>query len=147
MTVNITGIFTPPTPETRDIAYLLVEYNNTTYTWCRFIPSGVNVGEYITSIEQQIYNEIDYKEAEWANLSLKTKTIIDMDGNKIVVDIDKEEIVKPDNPDYYALRRSEYPLIGDQLDAQWTGVSSDAYIDMQNKAEKVKQKYPKPPYI
>lgn len=147
MTVHMTGLFTPPAPESRDIAYLEVTHNGNVYNWSIFIPQGINVGEYIVSIEQRIYNEIDYKEAEWAALDPKTRTITDINGDEIVVDITKEEIVKPDDPDYYALRRTEYPALGDQLDAFWKGPDSIEYTNMQNKIQEVKLKYPKPPYI
>jgi hypothetical protein len=59
-----------------------------------------------------------------------------------VVDIDKSEIVRPDNPDYYALRRAEYPALGEQLDALWKG--GEAAAEMTSRIAEVKAKYPKP---
>jgi len=44
--------------------------------------------------------------------------------------------------DYMALRRNEYPPIGDQLDALWKG--GDAAAEMLAKVQAVKAKYPKP---
>jgi hypothetical protein len=67
-----------------------------------------------------------------------------MTGQPVEVLITKEEIVKPSIPDYYALRRSEYPSLGDQLDAVWKGLDSQAFIEMQAKIAAVKAKYPKP---
>jgi hypothetical protein len=58
------------------------------------------------------------------------------------VDIDKSEVVRPDNPDYYAKRRAEYPSLADQLDAMWKG--GEAAAEMTAKIAEVKAKYPKP---
>lgn len=44
--------------------------------------------------------------------------------------------------DYRELRKSEYPSIGDQLDALWKG--GDALSEMQDKIAAVKAKYKKP---
>jgi hypothetical protein len=51
--------------------------------------------------------------------------------------------------DYYNLRQSEYPYIGDQLDAMWKGLKSlsiqDAdFTNMLIQIENIKNKYPKP---
>ena len=43
---------------------------------------------------------------------------------------------------YIAKRQSEYPPIGDQLDALWKG--GDAAAEMLAKVQAVKTKYPKP---
>ena len=43
---------------------------------------------------------------------------------------------------YIAKRQSEYPPIGDQLDALWKG--GDAAAEMLVKVQAVKTKYPKP---
>ena len=43
---------------------------------------------------------------------------------------------------YIAKRASEYPSIGDQLDALWKG--GDAAAEMLAKVQAVKTKYPKP---
>jgi hypothetical protein len=47
------------------------------------------------------------------------------------------------NQDYAELRRSEYPPIGDQLDALWKGGA--VLEEMARKVAAVKEKYPKPP--
>ena len=65
-------------------------------------------------------------------------------NEEFVVDIEKNEVVKPDYPDYYALRREEYPSLGDQLDAFWKGSDSPEYELMMEKIAAVKAKYPKP---
>lgn len=148
MTVELKGIFTPPAPETRDIAHIEVVHNGNTYNWMVYIPQGVSVADSLSSMETRIYAEIDYKEAQWAALEPKTKTIFNpIKMEEEVVDIAKEEVVKPDNPDYYALRRNEYPAIGDQLGGISKGIDSAEYQEILTKIQAVKDKYPKPPYI
>jgi len=148
MTIELKGIFTPPAPETRDIAHLEVVHNGNTYVWMLYIPQGINVTDSLASMENRIYAEIDYKEAQWTALEPKTKTEYNpITLEETVVDIAKEEIVKPDYPDYYALRRDEYPVIGDQLDGISKGIDSAEYQDILTKILAVKTKYPKPPYV
>jgi hypothetical protein len=148
MTVELKGIFTPPAPETRDIAHIEVVHNGNTYNWMVYTTQGVDIADSLASMETRIYAEIDYKEAQWAALEPKTR----IEFNRItmeetVVDIAKEEIVKPDYPDYYALRRNEYPVMGDQLGGISKGIDSAEYQDILTKIQAVKDKYPKPPYI
>jgi hypothetical protein len=89
--------------------------------------------------------DIDSKEADWVALEPKTRMILDPISDKYIESpISKEEIVKPSIPDYYALRRNEYPSLGDQLDAVWKGLDSQSFADMQAKIATVKAKYPKP---
>jgi hypothetical protein len=66
-----------------------------------------------------------------------------MTGEPLEIPITKEEIVKASIPDYYALRRNEYPKLSDQLDAIWKGQDSEAFLNMKNKILEVKTKYPK----
>jgi hypothetical protein len=148
MTVELKGIFTPPAPETRDIAHIEVVHNGNTYNWMVYTTQGVDIADSLASMETRIYAEIDYKEAQWAALEPKTR----IEFNRItmeetVVDIAKEEVVKPDYPDYYALRRNEYPVMGDQLGGISKGIDSAEYQDVLTKIQAVKDKYPKPPYI
>lgn len=144
MTIALKGIYTPPSPETRDIAYLEVDYNGEKYDWTIYYPQGVNIGEYLASVEESIYAQIDAKEAEWQALYPKTRTEFDpITQEEIVVDIHKSEIVKAEIPDYYAKRRAEYPSIGDQLGALFKGPDSQDYIDMMAKIQAIKDKYPK----
>jgi hypothetical protein len=145
MSIELTGLFTPPAPETRSIAYLNVQHNGQTYDWLIYVPQDVSVGEYVTANEAAIYAQIDAKEAQWDVLDPKTRTITDpFTDETITVDIQKSEIVHPDSPDYYALRRAEYPSIGDQLGAIAKGLNSAEYLDIQAKIAAVKSKYPKP---
>lgn len=145
MTIRLKGIYTPPAPETRDMAYLEVDYNGETYDWTIYYPQGANIGEYLASAEESIYAQIAAKEAEWAALSPKTRIELDsITGQEIVVDINKNEIVKPEIPDYYAKRRNEYPPIGDQLGAIAKGFDSTEYLEILAKIDAVKAKYSKP---
>lgn len=144
--VILTGIASNIENEDRALAYLEIHHNNNTYNWQIFLPPNTtNPDEYLESIKQSILDDIDSKEQQWDALDPKTRTIIDplMPENSMTVPISKEEIVKPSIPDYYALRRNEYPKLSDQLDAMWKGVNSQAFQDMQNKILQVKLKYPK----
>jgi hypothetical protein len=148
MTVELKGLFTPPAPETRDIAHLEVVHNGNTYNWMVYTSQGVNIANSLASMETRIYAEIDYKEAQWAALEPKTRIELNrITMEETVVDIAKEEVVKPDYPDYYALRRNEYPVMGDQLGGISKGIDSVEYQDILTKIQAVKDKYPKPPYI
>ena len=64
----------------------------------------------------------------------------DIDGNPVQYD---EAVVQAymDANAYKAKRASEYPPIGDQLDALWKG--GDAAAEMLAKVQAVKAKYPK----
>jgi len=144
--ILLTGLASNLPNENRALAYIDVQHNETTYNWQIFIPNNTdNIDEFLQSSKQSILNDIDSKEAEWESLDPKTITIEDpMTGQSIDVPITKEQIVKPSIPDYYALRRDEYPSLGDQLDAVWKGLDSQAFSDMQSKIAAVKAKYPKP---
>jgi len=64
----------------------------------------------------------------------------DAQGNPVIYDM---AIVQAyiDAHSYVAQRQSEYPSIGDQLDALWKG--GDAQTEMLAKVMAVKTKYPK----
>lgn len=145
-TVNLAGIMSPQPPEDRTLAILSVEHNGETYEWQRYIDKSVtNLSDWVTQVTPSVLAEIDAKEQEWAVLSPKTKTIIDrFTREEVVVPLEKSEVVKPTIPDYYALRRNEYPALGDQLDAYWKGPNSVDFTAVQQKIAAVKQKYPKP---
>jgi hypothetical protein len=142
--INCRGIYTPGGDEERDIAYLDVEYNGNIYDWLIYIPQGANLGDHIESSKTKIQQDIDAKELEWSNHpKVKYEQDLMNPGVTIEVQVSKEEVVKPNYPDYYALRRNEYPEIGDQLDALWKGVDSAEFANVMNKIQEVKQKYPK----
>lgn len=129
--------------EERAIAILKVDHNGQTYDWQVFVPQGADLSTFVIGCVASVGAEIDYKEAQWAALTPKTREVQDpMTGETTTVPIDKSEIVRPEIPDYYAKRRAEYPSMGDQLDAQWKG--GDAAAAMQAKIQAVKAKYPKP---
>jgi hypothetical protein len=140
--ISLEGIASNLANEERGLAYLKVEHNGQTYDWQLFVPQGADLSAYIASKEAAIKADIDAKEAAWA-VAPKTREIPDpFGGAPTVVDIDKSEVVRPDNPDYYALRRAEYPALGEQLDALWKG--GEAAAEMTAKIAEIKAKYPKP---
>jgi len=146
ISINLVGIASNLPDENRALAYIEVNYNDVIYNWQIFIPPNIdNINEFLQTSQEYIINDIYSKELDWVALNPKTRTIDDpMTGQSVEVPIAKEEIVKPSIPDYYALRRSEYPSLGDQLDAMWKGSNSQAFTDMQSKIATVKAKYPKP---
>lgn len=143
--INLVGLASNLENENRALAYIEVQHNDNTYNWQIFIPPNVeNIDQFLQSAQQSILNDIDLKELTWTELEPKTRSFPDpMTGQTTEVPISKEEIVKPSIPDYYALRRNEYPSLGDQLDSMWKGVNSQAFLDMQAKIALVKAKYPK----
>ena len=143
MSIALEGLQSGIANEERAVALLKVEYNDQIYNWSLYIPQDVNLSDYITSKESEIYADIDAKESQWEALTPKTREIVDpFTGETQTSDIDKSEIVRPNFPDYYAKRRTEYPPLSDQLDAMWKG--GDALSNMLQKINAVKSKYPKP---
>ena len=138
--ISLEGLQSGVTGEDRAIAILKVEHNGQTYDWMTFVPPDTDLATYIAASEARIKAEIDAKEALWA-ASPKMREVDGINGIETVA-IDKSEIVRADNPDYYASRRAEYPALADQLDAMWKG--ADAMTAMAAKIAAVKAKYPKP---
>ena len=138
--ISLEGLQSGVTGEDRAIAILKVEHNSQTYDWMTFVPPDTDLATYIAASEARIKAEIDAKEALWA-ASPKMRNVEGINGTETVA-IDKSEIVRADNPDYYASRRAEYPALADQLDAMWKG--ADAMTAMAAKVAAVKAKYPKP---
>ena len=141
--VTLTGIYTPPPPETRDLANIEVDYDGTIYQWQIYIPQGIDLSAYIAACGDKVKAEIDAKELEWVNAP-KTKTIENLFDGTIEVEVQKDEIVRPDIPDYYAKRRDEYPPLSDQIGALLKGVDSTEYAEILAEVASVKAKYPKP---
>lgn len=137
--ISLEGLQSGVTGEDRAIAILKVEHNSQTYDWMTFVPPDTDLATYIAASEARIKAEIDAKEALWA-ASPKMREVEGINGTETVA-IDKSEIVRADNPDYYAKRRAEYPTLADQLDAMWKG--ADAMTAMAAKIAAVKAKYPK----
>lgn len=144
--IGLEGLSSLGGNEERALADISVQYNGTTYLWKIYVPQGtVDLGLFLEASKPKIEADIDAKEAEWAALDPKTRTIEDpLTGEITIVDIQKDEIVRPTVPDYYALRRNEYPMITTQLDAIWKGPGSTDYEALQNEILQVKQKYPNP---
>lgn len=148
--IQLTGVQTLTPPETRALLYLTVTMNDTTYEWSTFMPPGQTFDAFLEQRAPFIYAEITAKEAEWAALTPKTRLVDTGFGAPEEVPIAKEEIVRPDNPDYYAQRRDAYPAIGDQLDAIWKGVASLGLTptpeiqQVLQQIQAVKAQYPKP---
>lgn len=140
--ISLEGIASNLANEERGLAYLKVEHNGQSYDWQLFIPQDADLASYIASKETAIYADIDAKEAAWAVAS-KTREITDPITNETrTIEVNKSEIVRPDIPDYYAKRRSEYPALSEQLDALWKG--GDAAEAMAVKILEVKARHPKP---
>ena len=72
---------------------------------------------------------------------IRGETAYDADGNEVAYDKSAVQAYV-DAHAYIAKRASEYPPIGDQLDALWKG--GDAAAEMLTKVQAVKTKYPKP---
>jgi hypothetical protein len=64
----------------------------------------------------------------------------DADGKEVAYDKEAAQAYIDAN-EYKAKRQSEYPAIGDQLDALWKG--GEAAAEMLAKVQAVKAKYPK----
>lgn len=141
--VEIAGIQGQLSPETRNLVFLKAYYDDQVYSWSIYVPTSLDPETYVQANKDRIKKEIDLKEQEWINLDPKTRIIFGENGEEIIIDIAKDEIVRPDVPDYYAKRRLEYPDLGDQFDSFWKGFNSIEYIEMQEKILEVKQKYPK----
>lgn len=142
MSISLEGLMSPGGDETRALAMLKVLHNGLTYDWQAFVPPNTDLTTFIAQSETAIKAQIDAKEAAWAALTPKTREVTDpITGETTTVPIEKSEIVRPDIPDYYAKRRSEYPALGDQLDALWKG--GEAQANMQALIAAVKAKYPK----
>lgn len=149
-TITLKGIETLPEPETRALAHIDVDISGVVYDWRVYVPPTVsNWDEYLTANQSKIELDILNKETQWLQLEPKTRVVEqpNFDTGKIEtveVPITREEIVKPTVPDYFALRRAEYPAIGEQLDAVWKGPSHPDFEKIQTAIQAVKTKYPKP---
>ena len=142
--ISLEGLQTLSPPEDRALAHLKIFYNNNVYNWSLYIPHNTDLGSYIESNKTKIQADIDAKEAAWAALDPKTRTLTNpLTQATETVDIAKEEIVRPDIPDYYALRRAAYPSLAEQLGALWKGTDSADYQNMMSQIQAVKDQFPK----
>jgi hypothetical protein len=143
-TITLEGLRSVGGDEDRALMDIKVIYNTLTYNWQIYVPRGTtDFNAFIEASKPNIELDIDNKEAAWAALTPKTREIESPpgSGNFITVDILKEEIVKPDIPDYIAIRRNLYPPVGDQLDAIWKGQVSADFNKMQDEIDVVKETY------
>lgn len=142
-TISLEGLASGIAGEERAVAYVKVDHNGQTYDWKVFVPPMQDLSVYLQSVTDSVAADIDAKEAAWAALTPKNREIEDpLTGETIVEEIQKGEIVRADDPDYYAKRRAEYPPLAEQLDAFWKGGQDQA--DMLAKIQAIKDKYPKP---
>jgi hypothetical protein len=141
--ISLEGLLTVGGNEERALADIKVTFDDKVYDWKIFIPPGANLNEFLESSKDKIAAEIEAKEAEWEALDPKTRTLQSPFGEDMVIDINKDEIVRPSIPDYYAQRRNEYPSLSEQLGAIWKGEKSEEFAAMKQKILDVKAKYPK----
>ena len=141
ITINLTGITGSP-DGIRTLAYVDVTYNANTYPWKVFVPPNVDLMTYINSRSDNIQAQIDAKEAIWANTN-PIQVITRFDGSNTTHTLTKNDIVRPDDEDYYIKRLKTYPSIADQLDAIFKGVNSNEFISMANTMKAIKTIYGK----
>jgi len=147
ISISLEGLINPPPPETRAVGLIKVNYNEQEYDWKIFIPADSlgDINSFLLASEATIISQIDEKEAEWAALNPKTRTLEDPFTGTITVPIERHEIVRPDDLDYYAKRRQEYLPVGEQLDAILKGVESPEFVNVIEKHQEIKHKYYKLP--
>lgn len=144
--IQIYGLAPSTSEDDRTTILVDVVYNDENYKWQIRMPNNFkgSFSDFVNVNSEKIYNDIQTKLDAWATHP-KTKKIVTIDDNdlptEITVAITKEEIVKPTYPDYYVLRKKEYPSIFEQLDCLWKDDVSVA--EMKEKILEIKAKYPK----
>lgn len=89
-TITLEGLATPGPPEERAVALLKVEHNGNIYNWQVFVPPGKSLQDFLVEVQPKVEADIDAKEAAWAALTPKTRTVEDLiTGQSITVDIQK----------------------------------------------------------
>ena len=89
-TITLEGLATPGPPEERAVALLKVEHNGNIYNWQVFVPPGKSLQDFLLEVQPKVEADIDAKEAAWAALTPKTRTVEDLiTGQSITVDIQK----------------------------------------------------------
>jgi len=143
-TISLEGLASTGGNEDRAIAHIDVTLNGQLYHWQTYIGRNADLSAYLEAAKTRIEAEILAKEAEWAALDPKTRSFVDpITQEEQIVDIQKDEIVRPDVPDYYALRRESYPPVVEQVSAIMKGQGSTEYIAVVEQIETVKATYPK----
>ena len=153
MEINVTGLYTPGGDEERDIIYLTVTNGSDTYNWQWFMPlnTGMDVGAFVNSQLSYIEADVAAKETIWASM-VSTGNVTTTFTDPITqearsIPLSKESIVKPTVPDYYALRRSAYPPLANQLGALLNPGASPSIAEIQAQVAAVKTLYPKPAWL
>lgn len=84
----------------------------------------------------------DKKIIEWRNKSIPQPTDVEIEA------LYQQEVSRLASELYKEKRAAEYPSVGDQLDAIWKALKglklSPEVLEVLNKIESVKTKYPKP---
>lgn len=141
--IAIRGIAPNNLNDDRTLLLLDVTFNGEVFAWETRI-SPLYTGSFNNYIEEntdKIFSDIENKLELWETLSPKTREIV-VEGDEIItVAIERSEIVRPTYPDYYVLRKQEYPSIQEQLDAFWKDGSVQQ--SMQQTIQNIKNKYPK----
>jgi hypothetical protein len=139
ITISLEGLASP-SDDDRNLAYIKVDYDGVIYDWQVYVPADVDLTAYLEAKKDVIIAQINAKEAIWATTP-KTKIVSDPFGVDTEIEVFKNEIVRPDVPDYYVSRKKEYPSLTEQLGALWKGEYSSEYADMINKINDIKNKY------
>jgi hypothetical protein len=143
-TVGVKAISPGSFKEDRLRLILEVVFNGEIFEWEDWFPRSYpgSFEDYINERTEFILNSVEQKINEWDLLEPKIREIDNGFDEVITVPINRDEIVKPEYPDYYAKRANEYPPLADQIDALWKG--GDDYQAMLDKISAIKNKYPKP---
>lgn len=141
--IDVAGIADGNKDDDRLVVFLKVTHLEKEYDWfIRVPPNTLDWREYVKSQESVILADIEKKEQEWETVKDTVKYEEDLfTGQQIETRPNRGDVVKPTYPDYYLLRKQEYPSLAEQMDAYWKG--GDSLAEMQAKILEVKQKYPK----
>lgn len=145
--IKLLALETPPEPETRLLAHVEVTLADQVYDWRVYIPPSVTDRDaYLIQKLPEIVAEIQALESHWEQIK-DTPLPDNLDPFQTNTGPQfprREDVIKPQIPDYYALRRDSYPSLGEQLDAIWKGVNHPDWQRIQTLIQEVKARYPKP---
>lgn len=141
--IAVTGISDGNKDDDRLVVFLKVTHLEKEYDWfIRIPPNTLDWREYVNLQESAILADIEKKEQEWELVKDTVKYETEsLTGQQFEVRPTRDDIVRPTYPDYYILRKQEYPSLAEQMDAYWKG--GDSLAEMQDKILGIKQKYPK----
>jgi hypothetical protein len=89
---------TNPTLSGRKLIYVDILYSGETYNWAVYIPKDYDIEIYLNEKSTDIEKDILSKEEIWLTTE-KTKIINDPIFGDMIININKNEIVKPTIPD------------------------------------------------